>query len=351
MQHSFSPAVSKWRLVPFWLWLAVFYGVWLTVVAAGSYWAEIQAHWGIALAMLFGSYVAGSTPMGGGTVGFPVLVLLFDFPGSLGRNFGLTIQSVGMVSASIYILCQRQPLEWLLLRGALIGSLISTPLAAAFVAPHVSDLYVKLTFAVVWASFGLMHLAKLQEFVKYEGISLPWQKLDTPIGLAVGSIGGIVAAITGVGIDMIIYVVLVLLYRSDLKIAIPTSVLLMAFTSLVGAAANLSLAHFWPERFSISSELLPSWLAAAPVVALGAPFGALVVSLISRTPTLIMVSLLCIAQFVWTVIHEQIGMVNLAISLLGILFTSGMFYALYWLGMRPENDEPCNEEAACQEAP
>jgi hypothetical protein len=30
----------------------------------------------MAIAMTIGSYVAGSTPMGGGTVGFPVLFLL-----------------------------------------------------------------------------------------------------------------------------------------------------------------------------------------------------------------------------------------------------------------------------------
>ena len=99
--------------------------------------------------MTLGSYLAGSTPMGGGTVGFPVLVLLFEQPGSLGRNFGLAIQSIGMVSASIYILCRRQPVDWKLLRPALLGSLIGTPLGCFFVAPFVPDIWVKLTFAVI----------------------------------------------------------------------------------------------------------------------------------------------------------------------------------------------------------
>ena len=47
----------------------------------------IGEHWGIAAAMAAGSYVAGSTPMGGGTVGFPVLVLLFDQSGAIGRRY------------------------------------------------------------------------------------------------------------------------------------------------------------------------------------------------------------------------------------------------------------------------
>ena len=41
---------------------------------------------GIALAMAIGSYAAGSTPMGGGTVGFPVLVCSLAAP-TLGRDF------------------------------------------------------------------------------------------------------------------------------------------------------------------------------------------------------------------------------------------------------------------------
>ena len=66
------------RLWPFFLWLGVFYLAWLALVASGGHWAAMLEHWGIAVAMAGGSFVAGSTPMGGGTVGFPILVLLFD---------------------------------------------------------------------------------------------------------------------------------------------------------------------------------------------------------------------------------------------------------------------------------
>lgn len=329
------------RLAPFVSWLILFYSTWLSIVWLGSYWSVVREHWAISLAMLLGSYVAGSTPMGGGTVGFPILVLLFDLPGSLGRNFGLAIQSIGMVSASIYIFCTGRPLEWTLLRSALVGSCIGTPLGAVFIAPNVSDLWVKMLFAVVWASFGLMHLAKLNEFVGYSGISHGWQKLDRPIGIAIGLLGGVVSSITGVGIDMIIYAVLVLLYRADLKIAIPTSVVLMAFTSLIGIFTNLFLSWQFPDRFHVSIEVFYSWLAAAPVVALGAPLGAVVVNLISRTPTLIFVSLLCLAQFVWTAIHERLSLASLLFSLLGIAAMNLCFYGLYRCGLyRWENSRP-----------
>ena len=48
--------------------------------------------------------------MGGGTVGFPILVLLLGLPAALGREFSFATQSVGMVSASVLILASGQAL-------------------------------------------------------------------------------------------------------------------------------------------------------------------------------------------------------------------------------------------------
>lgn len=313
----------------FLLWLVSFYVGWSLLVFVGGHWDTVRSHWPISLSMAFGSYIAGSTPMGGGTVGFPVLVLLFDLPGSLGRNFGLAVQSIGMVSASIYLLSARRPLAWSLLRPALIGSAIGTPLGAAFIAPHVPDLWIKLLFAVVWASFGILHLVKLGELVAMAGWGRSLPRFDVPLGLAVGVIGGVVASITGVGIDMIIYAVLVLLYRMDLKISIPTSVVLMAFTSLIGIGTNALLARIDPSVWAIDPEVFANWLAAAPIVAVGAPFGAIIVNRISRKPTLLIVSILCIGQFIWTIVAERVGGPALAISITAVLALNVLFHLVY----------------------
>lgn len=310
----------------------MFYIFWIFIIITGSYWDQVVDHWPIALAMSIGSYAAGSTPMGGGTIGFPVIVLLFDMPGSLGRNFGLAIQSIGMVSASIFILSLRKTIDTGLLKPALIGSLIGTPLGAAFIAPFVPDIWIKLTFAIVWASFGIMHIVKMKELIAANGESQKWRSKDQPIGFAIGIIGGIVSSITGVGIDMVIYAVLVLLYRADLKISIPTSVILMAFTSVIGIAANGILSKINPTLYYIDNEVFTNWLAAAPVVALGAPFGAYIVSYISRTPTLIIVSILCIAQFVWTIVEENVSGMALFGAIAAVLICNAIFHFLYSLG-------------------
>lgn len=334
MPETTSPNRGSKNLRPFFAWLVAFYAAWLGLAVFGGHTETIQSHWPIALAMAAGSYFAGSTPMGGGTIGFPVLVLLFDEPAALGRDFALAVQSVGMVSASIFILARRQPIDWHLLRPALAGSLVGTPIGAALVAPFVPDLAVKLIFAVIWASFGVMHFVRIRKIVASSGNAAPWPGKDRPIGLAIGLAGGIVSSLIGVGIDMLIYAVLVLLYRADLRIAIPTSVILMAFTSVVGIASNLVLAALLPATHAVAPEVFYNWLAAAPIVAVGAPIGAYVVSQLSRTPTLLIVSALCIGQFIWTLVKSRVDGLEFTIAIGGVLAMNLVFHWMFEYGER-----------------
>ena len=320
-------------LRPFLLWLVTFYAAWLALVATGDRFGAALAHWPIAVAMAVGSYVAGSTPMGGGTVGFPVLVLLFDQSAAIGRGFSFAVQAVGMVSASILILARRQPIAWGVLRWAMLGALIGTPAGLCAVAPFASDAAVKVVFAVLWASFGVMTLVKVHEMARYSG----WTDLGEPrqraMGLAVGLVGGAtVAALTGVGIDMLLYTGLVLVCRADLKIAVPTSVILMAFTSVVGVVSQQILELLAPSTYPQSPEVFANWLAAAPVVALGAPLGVLVVDLVGRVPTLLFVSVLCLAQLVWTVVDLELSGSAVVLVVFGVLAANACFHALYRLG-------------------
>ncbi|QDV25462.1 Sulfite exporter TauE/SafE [Aureliella helgolandensis] len=285
--------------------------------------------------------------MGGGTVGFPVLVLFFDLPGSLGRNFALAVQAIGMVSASIYIFAARRPVDWDILRPAIAGAILGMPLGAVWIAPYVPDLWVKLTFAVVWCSFGVLHLLKLKELIAAQGTRVRNPQPLRRIGFSIGLLGGVVAAVTGVGIDMIVYATLVLLYRSDLKVAIPTSVVIMAFTSLLGISTNYLLATAFPAHFSIAPEVFANWLAAAPVVALGAPIGSIVVNLISRAPTLILVSILCIGQFLWTLIDEQVSGLTLLVALGGVLIVNAVFQLLYRVGSDHPSPVDAVEPTSC----
>jgi len=327
--------VGLGRLRWFLLWLLGFNATWAGIVVVTDAWSTVAQHWGIAVAMALGSYVAGSTPMGGGTVGFPILVLVFDLPASFGRDFGFAIQSIGMTSASIFILCTGRPLERRILRWSMLGALVATPLSVAFLAPHVDERVAKMLFAVVWGSFGIMHVVKLGEICAVTGMTRMAPAFDRVAGLLIGILGGgLFASLTGVGIDMLLYVVLVLLARADLKIAIPTSVVLMAWTSLVGIASLLAIAEIAPAVWTPDPELRGNWLAAAPVVALGAPFGVFVVTLIGRKPTLLAVSILCLLQFAWMAWSQRqsLGVSGIGLSLLGLLLFNAAFHVMYGLG-------------------
>ncbi len=316
------------------VWLVgvgAFYVGWLAVVGIGGRWSVVATHWPIAVTMALGSYVAGATPMGGGTVGFPILVLAFHQAAELGRDFSFAIQSVGMTSAALFIVARRQPVEWPMLRWAVLGSAVGTPVGILFIAPLVPGLVVKVVFAVIWASFGVLHLFRVRTFAKRDGLAPSAHRFDRVAGLLTGSLAGAtVAALTGVGIDMAIYCVLVLLCQADLKIAIPTSVILMAATSLIGVATKLTVGG------GLQPGVFENWLAAAPVVAVGAPLGAFVVDRIGRTPTLYFVSVLCVGQFVWAMVDgwSGLGIVGLAISLFGVGMLVGLFGWLHAVGER-----------------
>ena len=64
-------------------------------------------HWYYPVTMVVGAFVAGSTPEGGGAVAFPVLSIFLNIDRVLARDFSMMIQSVGMTSASIFILTRR----------------------------------------------------------------------------------------------------------------------------------------------------------------------------------------------------------------------------------------------------
>lgn len=306
-------SICKPRNTYIWVWvlcLLAFYIVWLWMVIGLGYWPAAKEHWPIALTMALGSYAAGATPMGGGTIGFPVLVLLFELPANLGRDFSFAVQSIGMTSASILIFARRQPLAMTVLKGAMLGTLAGCPLGIFFIAPVISELWIKIVFAVVWGSFGLLHLYRINEIAGQKGIINFNKNWEFRLGLILGLFASAtVVSSTGVGIDMLVYAALVLLCRADLKIAIPTSVIIMAFASVYGVIIK-------SQFVELQDGVFENWLAAAPVVVLGAPLGVFIVNIMNRKPTLLFVAVLCVGQFIWTCVKEY-----QSLQFTGLIFT------------------------------
>lgn len=82
--------------------------VWITIaIRENVLSSSLQQYYPLSIAMIFGSLIAGSTPLGGGVVAFPVSVLSIGFNPSQGRDFSLMIQSCGMTAASFLVLITR----------------------------------------------------------------------------------------------------------------------------------------------------------------------------------------------------------------------------------------------------
>ena len=198
--------------------------IWCAIVGKLGYWPSVSLHWPMSVVMTLGSPVAGSTPLGGGTVAFPILVLAIHQQASNARNFGLMIQALGMTSAMLFVIGRKVPLPVAVLAGSTAGAAAGFGIGTFLIAPHMQSSLAKLLFSCLWMSFGLLTLSKNTEICGLKGKGPGDTRGAATIGLAAGLIGGTIASMIGVGVEMAVYTIMVLVFRTDLKIAIPTAI-------------------------------------------------------------------------------------------------------------------------------
>lgn len=241
-------------------------------------WGLFADHWTKSLTMVLGSFVAGSTPAGGGAVAFPIFTKALGVPTGEARTFGLLIQSVGMSMATIFILSRGIPVYGRALAFCLPAGVIGL-LAGTFVL-HPPDPLPRLVFTSVAVVFGVVLMISHwgMRWVPDEGREpvLTFGHGGWLLALA-GALGGVLASMVGSGIDVLAFIVMVLALGMHERRAIPTSVVAMASLSLVGVATRLLAVDG-----GIEPAVWDYWLVCVPVVSLGAPLGALVASRIHR---------------------------------------------------------------------
>mmetsp|Transcript_16918 Transcript_16918/g.29848 ORF Transcript_16918/g.29848 Transcript_16918/m.29848 type:complete len:409 (+) Transcript_16918:80-1306(+) len=89
----------------------LFFPCWLLIGTREDLFADaISTYYPMMIAMILGSMIAGSTPLGGGIIAFPVSVIILNFTSTEGRDFSLMIQSFGMSAASFLIFYKKQHL-------------------------------------------------------------------------------------------------------------------------------------------------------------------------------------------------------------------------------------------------
>lgn len=283
----------------------------------------VYRHWQISLTMLFGSFIAGATSEGGGAVAFPVFTKLLNVSPHDARVFSLAIQSVGMTSASLLIILLRIPVDWQVIRWATLGGIAGITLSVTILAPVLSPDLTKILFTVIVSSFAITLLALNQ------GIQLRHQQLPVsgPVecGLLIlfGFIGGVVSGLVGNGIDIVTFSLMVLLFRISEKVATPTSVLLMA----INAIAGFLLYSFVVDGFTI--QVRAYWLAAVPVVVVGAPMGALFCSRLSRQVIANILLGLIAIELVSSLMLVKFDKTISVISLLTFCCLSSIYFLMY----------------------
>lgn len=123
----------------------------------GFLWDEMFTdYYPMSIAMIFGSMIAGSTPLGGGVVAFPIAVLVIGLTPAQGRDFTLIIQAVGMNAAAFMLgLVKPHLLDFTLIAtftimgipGMLMGFTLDLP-----------PFYVVLIFQILVLEFAFIYL-------------------------------------------------------------------------------------------------------------------------------------------------------------------------------------------------
>jgi uncharacterized protein len=290
---------------------------WLAAMTVNNSWHLFEEVGFMSAVMAVGSFIAGATSEGGGAVAFPAMTLGFGIAPGTARDFSLMIQAVGMSAASIAIFSARIPVAFKALIPAISGGALGVVLGLEYVAPVLPPAFAKMTFASVWLSFAgalfLMNREGDRAVVADLSDAPSWAFPVLALG---GVVGGVVTSITGSGLDILTFALLVLLFRVSERVATPTSVVLMASNAVVGALWKGTLGA------GLAVEAWDYWWVCVPVVVIGAPMGARFIATKSRAFIVGILTVSIAVQFIAAIcIIPQTGTLMLysaAVFLIGL---------------------------------
>lgn len=242
---------------------------WLAGMVSGDRWHLFGEAWFMSVTMVLGSFIAGATSEGGGAVAFPAMTLVFGIAPPVARDFSLMIQAVGMTAASATILWTRIAVERHALIWSSLGGAVGVVVGIELVSPHLSPRFTKMTFLAVWLAFAfaLYWINRYRDReVRYEIERFGPRHAVMLAGT--GVVGGVISGLTGSGLDILTFSLLVLRFRVSEKVATPTSVILMALNACVGFAWKGGVGS------GMLGEAWTYWWVCVPIVVVGAPAGA-----------------------------------------------------------------------------
>ncbi len=312
---------NKPNLIIYWSVALVILAGWTAAMFHLQWWGMFSETWPISMTMVFGSFIAGATSEGGGAVAFPVFTKLFDIEPQDAKVFSFFIQSFGMTMAGLFIYLKRIPVLWNVVAAALTAGIAG--LVAGELYLVIPNPYPKLLFTFIAGIFAF--------FLIYNRWGIPDNPLkefrftnrnDLLIILGTGFLGGMVASVVGVGIDMLIFIVLTLLYGIDEKISTPTTVVLMGLLSVAGFIWHAGITA------DVNPDVWQYWMSCVPIVIFGAPLGAWVCSKIGRDQLIWFLLFLIVIEVASTLWIIPITSDRIAILVVLTVCTSLFFYGL-----------------------
>ncbi len=251
----------------FTVWFAIALALWALLFWQFNSLQFLASHWYYPAVMVLGAFVAGLTPEGGGAVAFPMLNVFLQVDRTLARDFSLMIQSIGMTSASIFLLTRPgtqlsrfRPLLWfapVCFAGFVTGMLTLQAIPVYLIQAFFLSLITTFVIAYVFSE----HRGTRQAPAIASLADRTWLVL-------ILFLGGLCASLFGTGADIILYTLMVTRFRMEEKAATHFSIILMAATSVLGFAWRALV------QDDISAFQVRTWLCAWPVVLFMAPFGA-----------------------------------------------------------------------------
>jgi uncharacterized membrane protein YfcA len=253
-------------------------------MSTNNVWAKVFTFWPASVAMVLGSFIAGSTPLGGGVVAFPVSVLVLEFTPTESRDASLLVQSVGMNAAAFLLFITKRDL---LHSGFIIINILFGSLGMLFGLTYpVSGEAINLIYTVGVFEFGILYFYKNKyassddDAHQSPSSQLGHVPKSVYAGMVVAALlGGFLTAKVGSGSDIMLYAYGVFVWNkmvpsrflSDNHLTASSVVVMGAMSGLTAVTRALS-----PEGFT--SRVIYTWGAMAFVVVMGAPVGSLVLT-------------------------------------------------------------------------
>lgn len=306
----------------YWLYLIVVITVWFWYMNVNNMFSILSENLYVMITMVFGSFVAGSSPEGSASIAYPMFTLYLGVAPDVARNFAFAIQSVGMTAASIYILNKKIALDWNYIIYVSFGGLFGLLFGTYNLVPYIQPMLAKLIFVSLWLAFGIvLYLEnRKQTRIIYEKIIL-FSHSDRINLILFGFIGGGISSLFGTGINIFTFCFLVIYYKVNEKVATPSSIIIMTIETIAGFALHGLVIK------DISKESYDMWLSCIPIVIFFAPLGAYVVNKISRITFTNFLYFIFLVQYLGAMFVIKPDLTKSVISIGIVLF--GFFFFRY----------------------